>query len=180
MSKYFKEKHHWSEETFVSIDWLASDREYKRLPTGRRLASFKLQNGLWPTYSVLHQHQPTQSPTCPRCCLDPETHNHVLCCPQAQTTRLQKWCTVATTLKSILQTPSPIYNALEHGMRSWQGGDPDPEWPFPLPSENNPIDQAIFSEYTKQLSIGWSHALCRHPCLHWGAAMSTYMQYRAL
>ena len=45
MSKYFKEKHHWSEETFLSIDWLASDREYKRFPTGRRLASFKLQNG---------------------------------------------------------------------------------------------------------------------------------------
>ena len=115
MSKYFQEKHRWSEETFLSIDWLASDREYKRLPTGRRLASFKLQNGLWPTYSVLHQRQPTHSPTCPRCCLDPETYNHVLCCPQAQTTWLQQWCTVATTLKA----PSPIYDALEHGIRSW-------------------------------------------------------------
>ena len=89
MSKYYKEKHNWSEETFLSIDWLASDREYKRLPTGRRLASFKLQNRLWPTYSILHQCQPTQSPTCPRWCLDSETHNHVLCCPQAQTTWLQ-------------------------------------------------------------------------------------------
>ena len=79
MSKYLKEKNHWSEETFLSINWLASDREYKRLPTGRQLESLKLQNGLWPTYSVLHQRQPTQSPTCPRCCLDPETHNHVLC-----------------------------------------------------------------------------------------------------
>ena len=34
LSKYFKEKHHWSEETLHSIDWLASDQEYKQLPTG--------------------------------------------------------------------------------------------------------------------------------------------------
>ena len=106
-------------------------------------------------------------------------HNHVLCCPQAQTTRLQKWCTVATTLKSILKTPSPIYNALEHGIRSWQEGDPDPQWPFSLPPDNNPIDQAIFLAYTKQSSIGWSYALRSHLCLPWGAAMSTYMQYTA-
>ena len=83
MSKYFKEKHCWSEETFLSIDWIASNKKYKQSPTGHWLASFKLQNGLWPTYSVLYQRQPTQSPTCPRCCLDSETHNHVLCCPQA-------------------------------------------------------------------------------------------------
>ena len=83
ISKYFNEKHHWTEETFLSIDWIASDREYKRLPTGRRLASFKLQNRSWPMYTVLHQRQPTQSPTCPRYGLDPETYNHVLCCPYA-------------------------------------------------------------------------------------------------
>ena len=77
MTKYFQEKHCWSEETFLSIDWLTSGKEYKRLPTGRRLASLTLQNRLWPTYSVLHQCKPTHSPTCPRCCLDPETHNHV-------------------------------------------------------------------------------------------------------
>ena len=118
MSKYFKEKHCWSEETFLSIDWLALDREYKCLPTGCRLASFKLQNGLWPMYSVLHQCKPVQSLTCPRCCLDPETHIHVLCCPQAQTIRFQQWCTVATTLKTTLKTPSSIYSTLEHGIRS--------------------------------------------------------------
>ena len=153
--------------------------EYKRLPTGYRLASFKLQNGLWPTYSVPHQHKPTQSPTCARCCLDPETHNHVLCFPKAQTTWLQKWCTVATTLKSKLKTPSPIYDALEHGIRTWYEGNPDPQWPFPLPSDNDPINQANFLAYTKQSSIGWSHALHRHLCLYWGATMSTYMHYLA-
>ena len=179
MSMYFKEKHCWSKETFLSIDWLTSDKEYKRLPTGRRLASFKLQNRLWPTYSVLHQWKPAHSPTCPRCCLDPETHNHVLCCPQAQTTWLQQWCTVVTILKSTLKTPCPIYNTLEHGIRSWQEGDPDPQWPFPLPSNSDPIEQVIFLAYTKQSSIGWSHTLSGHLCLHWGAAMFTYMQYRA-
>ena len=81
MSKYFKEKHHWTEEAILSIDWLASDKEYKPLHTRHRLASFKLQNRSWPMYTVLHQRQPTQSPTCPRCGLDPETYNHVLCCP---------------------------------------------------------------------------------------------------
>ena len=179
MSKYFKEKYCWSEETFLSIDWLATDKEYKWLTSGYWFATFKLQYGLWPSYSILHQQKPTQSPTCPRCCLDPETHNHILCCPQAQTTWLQQWCTVATTLKSKLKTPSPIYSALEHGIRTWQEGDLDPQWPFSLPSDIDPIDQAIFLAYTKQSSVGWSHAVRGYLCLHWGAAMSTYIQYRA-
>ena len=102
MSTYFKEKHCWSEDTFLSIDWIASNKKYKQSPTGHRLASFKFQNRLWPTYSILYHPKPSQSPTCPKCCLDPETHNHVLSCPQAQTTWLQQWCTVATTLKSTL------------------------------------------------------------------------------
>ena len=108
MSKYFKEKHHWSEEPFLSIDWLASDKEYKQLPTGRRLASFKLQNGLWPMFSIIHQHQPTHSPTCPRCCLDPETHNYVLCCLQAQTTQAPK--VVYSGNNTQVNTPDPKPN----------------------------------------------------------------------
>ena len=84
MSTYFKEYHCWPNETFLSIDWVGSNKEFKWLPRGRQLASFKLQNGQWPTYSVLHQQKTTHSPTRPRCCLDPEMHNHVLCCPQAQ------------------------------------------------------------------------------------------------
>ena len=32
MSAHFKEKHHWSEDTFLSIDWPSSDKEYKDSP----------------------------------------------------------------------------------------------------------------------------------------------------
>ena len=87
MSTYFNEKYHWSEDTILSIDWLASDKEYKQLSTGHWIASFKLQNGIRPMQYVLHQHIPAQYPACPRCHLSPETHDHVLCCPQAQTSR---------------------------------------------------------------------------------------------
>ena len=118
MSKYFKEKHCWSGKTFHSIDWQASNKEYKQLPTGRQLASFKLQNGLWPTYSVLHQRKPTRSPTFPRCCLCHETHKLVICFSQAQTTWLQQCCIVETAFKSALKTPSPIYGALVYGIKS--------------------------------------------------------------
>jgi hypothetical protein len=52
------------------------------------------------------------------------------------------------------------------------------QWPFPIPSDNDPIDQSIFLAYTRQSLIGWSHALRGHLCLHWGAAMSTFMMYR--
>ena len=45
ISAHLKEKHHWSEDTFLSIDWSALDKEYKRLSTGCWLAAFKLQNG---------------------------------------------------------------------------------------------------------------------------------------
>ena len=121
---YFKEKHHWSKDTFLSIDWSASDKEYKWLSTGFWLASFKLQNGLWPTQYVLHQCIPAQYPACPRSCLSPETHDHVLCCPQAQTAWLQYWCSVGTVLKSTLHTPDPIYNNFKNGIRSCQEGVP--------------------------------------------------------
>ena len=59
------------------------------------------------------------------------------------------------------------------------GGQPWPTMAIPLPSDNDLIDQAIFLAYTKHSSIGWSHTLHGHLCIHWGAAMSTYMQYRA-
>ena len=71
ISAFSKKRSSWSKETIFFIDWLASDMEYKRLLIGHRLVSFHLQNGLWPTYSVPHQCKPTQSPTCPRCYLDP-------------------------------------------------------------------------------------------------------------
>ena len=94
MSAYFKEKYHWSKDTFLSIDRLASDKEYKWLSTGLPLASFKLQNGLWPTQYVLHQCIPAQYPACPRSCLSSERHDHVLCCPLAQTSQLHQWLSV--------------------------------------------------------------------------------------
>ena len=57
MSAYFKEKYHWSEDTFLSIHWLAAEKEYKQLSTGHRLASFKLHNELWLMQYMLHQHK---------------------------------------------------------------------------------------------------------------------------
>jgi hypothetical protein len=115
MLAYFKEKHHWSKDTFLSIDYLASDKEYKQLSTGCWLAPFKLQNGLWSTQNVLHQRIPAQYPACPRNFHSPETHDHVLCCPQAQTALLQQRYSVAIVLKSTLHTSNPIYNALRMG-----------------------------------------------------------------
>ena len=149
MSAHFKEKHHWTEDTFLSIDWPSSDKEYKRLSAGRQLAAFTLQNGLWPTQYVLNQRKPAQSPTCPRYHLRPETQNHVLCCPQAQTSQLQQWHSVETVFKSTLHTPSPIYNVIEYGIRSWQEGDANLQWPIPILSDNDPTNQSIFLAYTR-------------------------------
>ncbi len=44
-------KNGWTTAIFHSIDWESSEREYKCLSYGRRLASFKIQQGLWPTIS---------------------------------------------------------------------------------------------------------------------------------
>ena len=57
---------------------------------------------------------------------------------------------------------------LENGIRSWQEEGPNPQWPYPIPSDNDPINQPIFLAYTRQSSIGWSHALQGPRCLHWG------------
>ena len=168
MSTYFNEKYHWSEGIFLSIDWLVSDKEYKQLSTGHWIASFKLQNGIRTMLYVHHQSKSAQYPACPRFPLSPETHDHVLCCPQAQTSWLQQWYSVAIVLKSTLHTSNPIFNTFENGIRSWQEGDPNLQWPFPIPSDNDPIIQSIFLAYTRQSSMRWSHALQGPLCLHWG------------
>ena len=51
---FFLNKFDWDALTFGNIDWDSSEREYQRLFSGQRLASFKLQNGLWPTNRILH------------------------------------------------------------------------------------------------------------------------------
>ena len=106
-----------------NIDWDSSEREYQRLSPGQRLASFKLQNGMWPTNKILHQRKQIPSPLCSRCNLYPETHNHVLCRELAQPIRLQQWNTVTTVIKTTLNTPTSLYEALEFGIRSWQEGE---------------------------------------------------------
>ena len=112
------------------------------------------------------------------CCLRSETNYHTLGCPQAQHSRLQQ--VVFCWDRSWGHNPPtlPTYNAIEYGIRLWQEGDPDPQWPSLNPLDNDPIDQSIPLAYTRQSSIAWSQALCGHLCHQWIAAMSTFMLYR--
>ena len=77
MLAYFKQKRQWSDVTFLSIDWLVSDKEYQQLSTEHHLLSFKLQNVLWSTHHVHHLYKSAQSHSCTSCCLIPEAHNRV-------------------------------------------------------------------------------------------------------
>ena len=65
MEEYFHKKFGWDTATFHNIVLDASEKEYHRLSPGRQLASFKLQNGLWPTNKILHQHKKIPSPLFP-------------------------------------------------------------------------------------------------------------------
>ena len=121
----FLTKSGWDTPIFANIDWDSSEREYQWLSPGWRLASFKLQNGLWPTYKILHQSKHIPSPLCSCCNYYPGTHNHVLCCEQAQPIRLQQWNLVTSVIKTNLNTPTPIYKTLEFGICSWQEGESD-------------------------------------------------------
>ena len=154
VTDYFQHKFGWDNITFSNIDWDLSEKEYCCLFPGRRLASFKLQNGLWPTNKTLHQCKQAPSPLCSWCTLHPETHNHVLCCEQAQPIWLQQWLLVSSVLKTTLNTPLPIHDALEFGIRSWQEGEQDIQWPFPFPSSSKPIDEAIYLAFHQQTKIG--------------------------
>jgi hypothetical protein len=176
MQDYFLNKFGWDAPTFGNIDWDSSEREYQHLSPGCRLASFKLQNGLWPTNKILHQRKQIPTPLCSRCNLYPETHNHVLCCEYAQPIQLQQWDLVRSVLKTTLNTPTPIFNALEFGIRSWQEGESDSHWPFSLPSGSDPIDEAIYLAFHYQTAIGWPQALQGHLSSQWGIAMAAYMR----
>ena len=84
MQDYFLNKFGWYTLTFVNVDWDSTEREYQHLSPGCHLVSFKLQNGLWPTNKIIHQHKEILSPLYSCCTLYPETHNYVLYCEQAQ------------------------------------------------------------------------------------------------
>ena len=92
--------------------------------------------------------------------------------------RLQQWRLVSSVLKTTLNTPLPIHDALQFGIRSWQEGEQDIQWPFPLPSNLDPIEEAIYLAFHQQTKIGWPHALRGHLSSHWGQAMTTYMYHR--
>jgi hypothetical protein len=162
MQDYFLNKYGWDTPAFSNIDWDSSEREYQCLSPGRCLASFKFQNGLWPTNKISHQRKQIPSPLCSHCTHYSEAHNHVLCCKQAQPIRLQQWELVTSVLKTTLNTPAPIYNALEFGICSWQEGETDIHWPFTLPSGSDPIDETIYLAFHYQTAIGWPQALRGH------------------
>ena len=123
MADYFQHKFGWDNKTFSNIDWDSSEKEYCCLSPGCCLASFKLQNSLWPTNKTLHQHKQAPSPLCFQCNLHLETHNHVLCCEQAQSIRFQQWLLVSSVLRTTLNIPLPIHDALKFGIRIWQEGE---------------------------------------------------------
>ena len=120
---------------------------------------------------------PPPFPPCSRCNLYPETYNHVLCCKQAQPIRLQQWLLVSSVLRITRNTSLPIHDALEFGIRSWQEGEQDIQWPFPFPSSSDPTDEAIYLAIHQQTAIGWPHALQGHLSSHWGLAMTTHMHH---
>ena len=177
MQDYFHNKYGWDTATFHNIDWDTSEKEYHQFSPGRRLASFKLQNDLWLTNQILPQCKNIPSPFCSHCTQHPEMYNHVLSCKHAQQIRLQLWNKVITVLTTTLKTPTPLQDALEFGIRSWQEGDSDIHWPFPFPSGSDPIDSAIFIAFHYQTSIGWSQVLWGHLSSQWGQAMALFMHH---
>ena len=84
---------------------------------------------------------------------------------------------MSSVLKTTLNTPLPIHDALEFGIRSWQEGEQDIQWPFPFPSSSNPIDEAIYLAFHQQTTFGWPHALQGHLSSHWGLAMITHIHH---
>ncbi len=171
--KRYCNKYGWHSDVFHSIAWESSERKYKRLSYCRRLASFKLQQGLWPTnYTILRRRKDAPSLLCSRCATEVETHDHVLCCSAAQSHRLAQWSFVTTTLREASSTPKALLNALEHGICSWQEGEDIISWPFPYPSDH--VGTAIHATFQAQALIGWNHALRGHLATHWGTAMATY------
>ena len=177
MQEYFHNKFGWDTATFHNINWDASEKEYHWLSLGRRLASFKLQNGLWPTNKILHQCKKIPSPLCSQCTQHQEIHIHILRCKHAQQIRLQLWNKVTTVLTDTLTTPTPLQDALEFRICSWQEGDTDIHWPFPFPSGPDPLDDAIFIAFHYQTNIGRSQALRSHLSSQWGQAMALFMHY---
>jgi hypothetical protein len=85
--------------------------------------------------------------------------------------------TVVLSRDSIqVYTPYPQFHlqCLENEKRSWQEGDLNPQQPFPIPSDNDPINLSIYPPSLQRLSsIGWSLTLQRHLCLHWGLPCPT-------
>lgn len=175
--QYFHTTHGWSEDIFLTIDWVSSSRDLHHLPYGRKLAMFKLVNGQWPTYKQLHCRHQHPTPQCPRCASAIETNDHVLQCPSATAIRHKSWALVSQVLVEKLKTPPFLITALESGIVAWQEGRPT-LWPFPPPLSTDPFATAVHAAHRQQSQIGWHHVFRGHISKQWGYAMSNYNTQR--
>jgi hypothetical protein len=132
-----------------NIEWDGLNHFLRNIAAHPRAAFAKFQHQWLPTFHRLHKHNPTlQTDICPLCNEEPETQQHLYCCPDPQAVQARATALAAfrAALK-IQKLPRSLIDALCAGLRFLSGVDPPP----------NPMDHAssMRTYIEHQNNIGW-------------------------
>ena len=91
------------------INWAGTRSYLDKLSMMKRATAVKFMHRWLPTQHFLHKQGRVQSPLCPLCAAQSETHGHLLCCPDVEAVkiRLGRLTECMSTLRKVM-APCPL------------------------------------------------------------------------
>jgi hypothetical protein len=168
--KYYKQRFHWTQTTFESINWFYFSMVYRKYPRHRTFFS-KFGWKKLPVAGRLFFRQPCYDHRCPHCHQDHEDDDHLFRCPHDSRThwRTSLIHTITDTFGSFLDPD--LLAIIRIGLMSYfQGGSPDFSSRFPDGYSSTPYQSLI----DQQNAIGWDHFLRGKLSAEWSTLQYFY------
>lgn len=176
--KYLREKYHWYQETFNSIDWSAIGAVIGKLTTPSRAKHSKLIHSWLLVMTRTAQYAKSTANLCPLCLAVPETQDHIFCCssPDAIQHRVPAWHRCLETIRTKGKTSRHILDAFDSGSSLFLQLPPRPipYTTFPVPAIISP---SLSSAQEVQHEIGWKNLFRGFFSRTWGATQELYTQH---
>jgi hypothetical protein len=150
-------KETWSQQTFDSIDWHASELALRRLSKNRQMNDVKLCHNYWHTGSRRQTFYRGDHP----CCLCRETKEdwrHIISCPSLDADYHQAAsCQKVKKDMQMWRLPEDFWTAIEKGIQHLsQDTQESTSPPLPFQISVNPIRNHLRAAFKEQHSIKWT------------------------
>jgi hypothetical protein len=166
LQKYLRERHHWNQTTFDSINWTAHGKSI-RYHMHKRTHLIKLVHGILPTNSNLHRNDPIRS-LCPCCRKQPEDWKHILQCDSPTRNEWRQSMVKALDNKCVaLNTHPELRTTLITGINQWMqwmDRSNDSDFKMNTTKSTSPIIARLILQ---QNDIGWKQVFLGRFCHIW-------------